>query len=199
MRIGVIRSVTQRVNLCGHCNAAVRVSKGSQVRNRFSAADRVAGAIIALLIIVGVAACVATRPTSDVTSASSATPTSTAAPTHTAAAARTGAPPPTARAAVPAPTYETTPAAKPNAPPKAAPALPSTVQAAAPAPPSKQQPPTAAPPPPPKASCYPLSDENTCYEPGEYCRDSDHGKSGVAGDGKAIICEDDDGWRWAPA
>ena len=169
------------------------------MRNRFSAADRVAGAIIALLIIVGVAACVATRPTSDVTSASSATPTSTAAPTHTAAAARTGAPPPTARAAVPAPTYATTPAAKPNAPPKAAPALPSTVQAAAPAPPSKQQPPTAAPPPPPKASCYPLSDENTCYEPGEYCRDSDHGKSGVAGDGKAIICEDDDGWRWAPA
>jgi hypothetical protein len=167
MRIGVIRSVTQRVNLCGHCNAAVRVSKGSQVRNRFSAADRVAGAIFALLIIVGVAACVATRPTSDVTSASSATPTSTAAPTHTAAAARTGAPPPTARAAVPAPTYATTPAAKPNAPPK--------------------------------AGCYPLSDENTCYEPGEYCRDSDHGKSGVAGDGKAIICEDDDGWRWAPA
>ena len=80
--------------------------------------------------------------------------------------------------------------------------MPPTVQAAAPAPPSKQQPPPTAappPPPPPKAGCYPLSDENTCYEPGEYCRDSDHGKSGVAGDGKAIICEDNDGWRWEPA
>jgi hypothetical protein len=146
------------------------------VRNRFSAADRVAGAIFALLIIIGVAACLATKPASDVTPASSAAPT-------------------------PAPTHATTPAAaKPKAPAKLAPAVPSTVQAAAPAKPSNQQPsPTAAPPPPPKASCYPLSDENTCYEPGEYCRDSDHGKSGVAGDGKAIICEDDDGWRWAPA
>jgi hypothetical protein len=181
-----------------HCDAAVRFSKGSQVRNRFSAADRVAGAIFALLIIIGVAACVATKPASDVRSASSATPTPTAAPTHTAAAAKTGAPPTTARATVPARTHATMPAAKPKAPPKGAPAVPPTVQAAAPAPPSRQQPPTAAAPPPP-ASCYPLSDENTCYEPGEYCRDSDHGKSGVAGNGKAIICEDNDGWRWEPA
>jgi hypothetical protein len=47
--------------------------------------------------------------------------------------------------------------------------------------------------------CYPISDEGTCYEPGEYCRDSDHGASGVAGDGEAIVCEDNDGWRWEPA
>ena len=199
MRIDVIRGVTQRVNLCGHCNVAVRVSKGSRVRNRFSAADRIAGAIFALLIIIGVAACAATKPASDATPASSATPTPTAAPTHAAAAARTAAPPTTARAAVPAPTHATMPAAaKPNAPPKAAPAVPPTIQAA-PSPPPRQPLPTAAPPPQPKASCYPLSDENTCYEPGEYCRDSDHGKSGLAGDGKAIICEDNDGWRWEPA
>jgi hypothetical protein len=43
-----------------------------------------------------------------------------------------------------------------------------------------------------------LSDEGTCYEPGEYCRDSDHGASGVAGDGESITCEDNDGWRWEP-
>jgi hypothetical protein len=49
------------------------------------------------------------------------------------------------------------------------------------------------------ASCYPLSDEGTCYEPGEYCRDDDHGVSGVAGDGENIVCEDNDGWRWEPA
>ena len=41
--------------------------------------------------------------------------------------------------------------------------------------------------------CYPLSDEGTCYEPGEYCRDSDQGITGIAGDGKSIICEDNDG------
>ena len=49
------------------------------------------------------------------------------------------------------------------------------------------------------AGCSPLSDEGTCYEPGEYCRDADHGTSGVAGDGKAITCEDNDGWRWEPS
>jgi hypothetical protein len=48
-------------------------------------------------------------------------------------------------------------------------------------------------------SCHPLSNEGTCYEPGEFCRKSDHGVTGVAGDGKTIICEDNDGWRWEPA
>ena len=62
---------------------------------------------------------------------------------------------------------------------------------------------TVPPPPPPPttapaASCTPLSDEGTCYEPGEYCRDSDHGASGVAGDGEPITCQDNDGWRWEP-
>jgi len=56
-----------------------------------------------------------------------------------------------------------------------------------------------APPPATAASCYPLSNEGTCYEPGEFCRNSDHGVTGVAGDGEKIICEDNDGWRWEPA
>jgi hypothetical protein len=43
-----------------------------------------------------------------------------------------------------------------------------------------------------------VSDEGTCYEPGEYCRDDDHYMTGVAGDGEAIECEDNDGWRWEP-
>ncbi len=64
-----------------------------------------------------------------------------------------------------------------------------TTPAAAPAPPASTAP----------TGCYPLSDEGTCYEPGEYCRDADHGMSGTAGDGEAIICEDNDGWRWEPA
>ena len=63
-------------------------------------------------------------------------------------------------------------------------------------------PPTSAPAPTtsaPHAGCYPLSNEGTCYEPGEYCRKTDHGASGIAGDGKAITCEDNDGWRWEPS
>jgi hypothetical protein len=54
--------------------------------------------------------------------------------------------------------------------------------------------PTAAPPPattapPPPASCYPRASTGNCYEPGEFCSHADAGMSGVAGDGKAIICE----------
>ena len=56
---------------------------------------------------------------------------------------------------------------------------------------------TTAPPPAPGA-CYPLTNSGGCYEPGEYCRDADHGASGVAGDGEAITCEYNNGWRWEP-
>ena len=49
------------------------------------------------------------------------------------------------------------------------------------------------------SGCYPQSNEGNCYEPGEICRHSDHGASGVAGDGESIVCEDNHGWRWEPA
>jgi hypothetical protein len=48
------------------------------------------------------------------------------------------------------------------------------------------------------AGCQPLSNEGTCYEPGEFCSSSDHGLTGVAGDGEQIVCQDNDGWRWEP-
>ncbi len=67
-----------------------------------------------------------------------------------------------------------------------------------PPPPQPAPAPTTAPPPAP-SGCYPKTDSGNCYEPGEFCRDSDHGVSGVAGDGEKIICEDNDGWRWEPA
>jgi hypothetical protein len=47
--------------------------------------------------------------------------------------------------------------------------------------------------------CHPFSDERTCYEPGEFCRTSDHGVTGLAGDGETITCKNNDGWRWEPA
>jgi cardiolipin synthase A/B len=46
------------------------------------------------------------------------------------------------------------------------------------------------------AACYPIDDEGGCYEPGEYCRDDDHGSTGRAGNGQTITCEYDDGWYW---
>jgi hypothetical protein len=58
---------------------------------------------------------------------------------------------------------------------------------------------SAAPSPPTAAGCHPLTDSGNCYEPGEYCRNDDHGASGVAGDGEAITCEDNNGWRWEPS
>ncbi len=58
-------------------------------------------------------------------------------------------------------------------------------------------PPTA--PPPTPTSCHPKTSSGNCYEPGEYCSNAEHGMSGVAGDGEAIVCEDDNGWRWEPA
>jgi hypothetical protein len=69
---------------------------------------------------------------------------------------------------------------------------------AVPAQPTAPPSPAPAPLPTTAASCHPLSDEGTCYEPGEFCRDSDHGVTGVAGDGETIRCEDNDGWRWEP-
>jgi hypothetical protein len=53
-------------------------------------------------------------------------------------------------------------------------------------------------PTPTPIGCYPLTSTGKCYEPGEYCSNADHGMSGVAGDGEAIICENNNGWRWEP-
>ena len=47
-------------------------------------------------------------------------------------------------------------------------------------------------------SCTPLTNGGNCYEPGQYCRNSDHGATGVAGNGTRIQCLDNNGWRWEP-
>jgi hypothetical protein len=67
--------------------------------------------------------------------------------------------------------------------------------APAPAPSQSALPPA----PPSPAGCYPLTNGGNCYEPGEFCRTSDHGMTGRAGDGETIVCEDNNGWRWEPA
>ena len=102
---------------------------------------------------------------------------------------------PACPAAAPSTPVRTTPAAAaPSTPVRTAPAAAAptpvrTTRAAAPVTAASSAP----------TGCYPLTNSGNCYEPGEYCRNADHGMSGVAGDGKAIICEDNDGWRWEPA
>ena len=47
-------------------------------------------------------------------------------------------------------------------------------------------------------SCHPLTNSGHCYEPGEFCRHTDAGKRGIAGDGKRIVCRNNNGLRWEP-
>jgi hypothetical protein len=91
------------------------------------------------------------------------------------------------------PTATPTPAPPASTPPPAAPAPPPLGPAGPPAPAAPAQPPAA------PASCYPLSNSGTCYRPGQFCRDSDHGKTGRTADGQAIVCRNNNGWRWEPA
>ena len=49
------------------------------------------------------------------------------------------------------------------------------------------------------SDCYPQTKKGNCYQPGEMCRQSDHGASGMTADGESIVCRDNDGWRWEPA
>ena len=53
-------------------------------------------------------------------------------------------------------------------------------------------------PTPIPTACYPKTTSGNCYAPGEACRETDHGMSGLAGNGEAIVCENNDGWRWEP-
>src|SRR6185437_9585260 len=91
------------------------------------------------------------------------------------------------------PKLKVKPKTTPTSAPRSQAAAPSTqaapppTHAAAPSTPARTTPtPTASAAP---AGCHPLTNGGNCYEPGEYCRKSDHGVSGVAGDGKAITCE----------
>lgn len=98
-------------------------------------------------------------------------------------------------------TAPSTPAPTTPAPPSTHPRTSAAVQKSAPSTPAQT---TAAATPSPTASqssanCSPLTNTGKCYEAGEYCRKSDHGTSGVAGDGEAIKCVDNDGWRWEAA
>lgn len=177
----------------------MRIGVGLAGRKLFGAA---AGTFVLLLTIGTATGCgeaTATGNTSPGTIASTSSPVASMAsilgknhPTAT----RTSPNPTATPTMTPTPTVAAPPAAAPSTK-VAAPPVPAKTTPAAP-PPSA----SSAPAPAPSASaahCYPLSNAGHCYEPGEYCRTADHGMHGVAGDGEAIICEDNNGWRWEPA
>jgi hypothetical protein len=163
-------------------------SGGGGRRNRRKLGGILLGIIAALLIFsAGVAV-----GSGEAKSTGNISPAVTTSPANSAAGNTTAKALPTAKK----PSKKHTKRSHAAVPSAKAPSAPAqTTHAAAPA--------TSAPPPPPAstapATCYPLTNGGNCYEPGEYCRNSDHGMSGVAGDGEAIICEDNDGWRWEPA
>lgn len=139
-----------------------------------------------LLFIIGIAAAAG--------SSSSSTPVPAGSSLTAKAPVVTSSPPATQTVATAPPTpAQTTPApstqAQTTAPRRTTSSTPARTTAAAPPPPPAS---------PAPARCYPLSNAGHCYEPGEYCRTSDHGASGVAGDGEAIKCEAVNGWRWEP-
>jgi hypothetical protein len=142
---------------------------------------RITGAIIGGLVVITALA-----------NHSSPRPVAATAPAKPAATApaRPTTPKPQALKAAPKP-------ARPASPAQTTPAAAAPAQPSSPAPAPSTQP-TAPPAAAAPAGCYPLSNEGTCYEPGEYCRNADHGASGIAGDGEAITCEDNNGWRWEP-
>jgi phosphatidylserine/phosphatidylglycerophosphate/cardiolipin synthase-like enzyme len=53
--------------------------------------------------------------------------------------------------------------------------------------------------PTPTGACSPRTSSGNCYSAGEFCSDAEHGESGIAKDGEAIVCEENGSyWRWEP-
>ena len=172
---------------------------GPQDRKPWAARHKVLTGLLAfcgLAFIVGAASAAGFSSSSSRSAAAAGSP-AVKAPATTASPTLTKAPVAT-HAVTTAPS---TPAPATPAPPPAQPRATAAVHKSAPSVPARTT--TAAPPSPtaskPPADCSPLTSAGKCYEPGEFCRESDHGMSGVAGDGEAIKCIDKDGWRWEAA
>jgi hypothetical protein len=162
-------------------------------RSKLGKLAAVGGVSVVILFVIGIIAAAGSSPstpTNNITPAVVAT-TSAPAPTTPAPAPMTHKPvvPPAHRPAVrPVIVY----LAKPVAPPvthTVAPPSPPVTHTVAPSSTHTVAPPSA-------PACTPLTNGGNCYEPGEFCRDVDHGMTGIAGDGKSITCENNDGWRW---
>jgi hypothetical protein len=97
---------------------------------------------------------------------------------------------------------KTKPATKPASPVSSTTRVPASSTTTAPPPPPPPPPTTTVPLPPPTTTstgCHPLSAAGNCYRAGQYCSDADHGTYGTDANGNAIVCTDNDGWRWEDA
>jgi hypothetical protein len=177
-----------------------RSRRGSPFQGKMS---EIIGRAVGLMLITGclITGCGTGTPTDSTSPATTAATTRTASPVGsgtatTAATTRTASAVGSATGGV----ANTQPPLRKTQPTKTRTAV---TPSKAPVPPTPARTTPAAAPTPPAStagpSCYPLTNGGKCYEPGEYCRNSDHGMSGVAGDGEAIVCKDNDGWRWEPA
>lgn len=167
-------------------------NKPSTRRGKILSVSGVSAGLL-VLIIIGAATGSSNTPAPKTPTAVVATSTPSVAPTT---------PKPTVtHTAKPKPTVTHTAKAKPTATHTAKATYAPTPTYSAPAPVETHTAPAEVPTTqaPAAPSCYPLTNGGNCYEPGEFCRNSDHGATGVAGDGKSIQCEDNNGWRWEPA
>lgn len=150
-------------------------------------------AIVGIVVIIALA-----NPNPPPTN-TTATTTTTTSPAAVAGATSSSPAPASSQAAAPT-TAVTTPAPVTSAAPQTTAAAAVPVYTSAAAVRTTQQ--TSKAPQPvqttAQASCYPLTNGGNCYKPGEFCRTSDHGVTGIDANGDAIKCEDNDGWRWEP-
>jgi hypothetical protein len=147
-----------------------RQTKLARAKVRYATFVTLGAVVLLVIIALGSSHGTTTTPANNASAVAVITPTSTESPSPAPRASKEEARPKT-----------TTSPARAVTPPQA-------VTTAA-APPS-----TAA-----ASSCSPKSAAGNCYQPGELCSKAEHELSGVAGDGKAIVCENNDGWRWEPA
>jgi hypothetical protein len=168
-------------------NRSQRLSTGHKVLAIVGAS---VGALVVLSLIVNA---VDPSPASNNSAASPSGGTSTATLPSATAPVATPSAAPAPRTAMSSASAISSATAMTSPSPRVTTTAPKTVPRPSTAPPTHVAPATAA-----AHSCYPLTNGGNCYEPGEFCRKSDHGAHGVAGDGKAIACEDNNGWRWEP-
>jgi hypothetical protein len=174
---------------------------------RFRSLSRIAqaaswtAAVLVALIIIGAAAGSSKSHSTPISASGSSSTARTTTPSTNSVPATSRAPA-TTRVPVTAPPTTEAPTTVTRATAPVPPPVTDAPTTLAPVPQVPVTPAPTAPTAPPASAqraCTPLTNGGNCYSPGEYCRTSDHGVTGVAGNGESIVCAYNNGWRWEPA